>query len=440
MIEVKVSDYITVSLLPGEIDGLTPMDLARKMLEAWMLEDSFDLFQPVSQNWMYEFILRFGDISLKLPYQHNMKKQGVCLEFSGSGVSYYREYLATHRVNADLRLACRRFIGLAKLGFKSKCSRFDVAFDEKHTKNDNEDVFLDLDVIKATLFSRLFVSKFRKGDPMHQSLTLKPSVFAVDEKSVDEDLYCNFIVSQNFSSGRIGKTIELGKRKSNTFVRFYDKLAEQEAHNFSVPEDLISWIRFEIEFKNTRANSIMAAYAIFDKDEDFINYVRGVALGIIRFVDPDHSRRYNCTTCAWWYEFLNRAHVARLVYNKPKYNRYVRALESKKRQQAASFAALITCNRKNLKSIILSGFKKDSKTARAIIADFEAIQALSPEEYDEVYKESTRAETGLEFWKHFAFCSSASDEEFEKFLDNCLDLLCKDVEKILDGHLDCVAV
>lgn len=436
MIEVKVSDYITVSLLPGEIEGLAPMDLARKMLEAWMLEDCFELFQQVSQNWMYEFILRFGDISLKVPYQHNMKKQGVCLEFSGAGVSYYREYLATHRVNADLRLACRRFIGLAKLGFKSKCSRFDVAFDEKHTKDDNEDVFLDLDVIKTTLYSRLFVSKFRKGDPMRKSLTLKSAVFAVDEKSIDDELPCSMIRSQNFSSGRIGKTIELGKRKSNTFVRFYDKLAEQEAHGFSVSDDLISWIRFEIEFKGSRANSIFAAYAEFDKDEDFRKYVRGVALDIIRFVNSDHSRRYNCTTCAWWYNFLEKAEAAKLVYNKPKYNRYVRALESKKRQQSASFAALITCNRKNLKSIILSGFKKDSKTAKAIIADFKAIQALSSEEYDQVYKESTRPETGLEFWKHFALCSSASDEEFEKFLDKCLDLLCKDVEKILDEHME----
>lgn len=440
MIDVKVSDYITVSLLPGEIEGLAPMDLARKMLETWMLEDCFELFQQVSQNWMYEFILRFGDISLKVPYQHNMKKQGVCLEFSGAGVSYYREYLATHRVNADLRLACRRFIGLAKLGFKSKCSRFDVAFDEKHTKDDNEDVFLDLDVIKNTLLSRCFVSKFRKGDPMRKSLTLKSAVFSVDEKSIDDELPCNMIRSQNFSSGRIGKTIELGKRKSNTFVRFYDKLAEQESHGFSVSDDLISWIRFELEFKNTRANSILAAYAEFDNDDDFKKYVRGVALDIIRFVNSDHSRRYNCTTCAWWYNFLEKAEAAKLVYNKPKYNRYVRALESKKRQQAASFAALISCNRKNLKSIILSGFKKDSKTAKAIIADFEAIQALSPEEYDQVYKESTRLETGLEFWKHFALCSSASDEEFEKFLDKCLDLLCKDVEKILDEHTERVAV
>lgn len=440
MTEIKVSDYITVSLLPGEIEGMSPMDLARKMLESWMLEDTFELFQQVSQNWMYEQILRFGDISLKVPYQHNIKKQGVCLEFSGAGVSYYREYLATHRVNADLRLACRRFIGLAKIGFKSKCSRFDVAFDEKHTKDDDEDAFLDLDVIKTTLISRCFVSKFRKGDPMHQSLTLSSAVFTADEKSVDEELPCNFIDSQNFSSGRIGKTIELGKRKSNTFVRFYDKLAEQEAHNFSVPEDLTSWIRFEIEFKNTRANSIFAAYAEFDKDEDFKKYVRGVALDIIRFIDPDHSRRYNCTTCDWWYYFLEKANAAKLVYNKPKYNRYVRALESKKRQQAASFAALITCNRKNLKSIILSGFKKDSKTAKAIIADFEAIQALSPEEYDQVYKESTRPETGLEFWKHFALCSSASDEAFEQFLDKCLDLLCQDIEKIFDDRAERVAV
>ncbi len=440
MTEVKVSDYITVSLLPGEIEGLCPMDLARKMLEAWMLDDCFELFQQVSQNWMYDLILRFGDISLKIPYQHNMKKQGVCLEFSGAGVSYYREYLATHRVNADLRLACRRFIGLAKLGFKSKCSRFDVAFDEKHTKDDNEDILLDLDVIKSTLRSGCFVTKFRKGDPIHQSGELQSAVFTADPVSCDKKLPYQFFESKDFSTGRIGKTIELGKRRSSSFVRFYDKLAEQEAHKFEVPDDLTSWVRFEIEYKHNRANSVFMAYAECDNDEDFRNKMRSSALNLIRFVDLDHSRKYNCTTCAWWYEFLNRVQAAHLVYNKPKYNRYVRALESKKRQQSASFAALITCDRENLKSIILSGFKKDSKTAKAIIADFEAIQALSPDEYDRVYRESTRPDTGLEFWKHFAHCSSASDQDFEKFIDKCLDTLCKDVEKILDAHKDHVAV
>ncbi len=438
MTEVKVSDYITVSLLPGEVE-CTPLDLARKMLEAWMIEDLADKFVVVSQNYMYEQILRYGDIQLKIPYEYNYRKEGVCLELSGSGVNYYREYLATHRVKADLRLSCRRFIGLAKLGFKSQCSRFDVAFDEKHTKDDNEDLLLDLEVIKSTLLSGHFVTKFRKGDLMQQSGTVLSAVFTADPVSSDKELSHRFIESKNFSTGLIGKTIELGKRRSSSFVRFYDKLAEQEAHKFDVPSDLTSWIRFEIEYKHTRANSVFMAYAECDCDEDFRNYMRSCALNLIRFVDMDHSRKYNCTTCSWWYEFLNRVQAARLVYNKPKYNRYVRALESKKRQQAASFAALLACDRKNLKSIVAAGFRKQSKSAEAIVADYKALRGLNPEEYERVYRESTTPETGYEFWKQFV-PRSVSDEAFEKFINGCLDALCKDIEKTIDEYAEKASV
>lgn len=435
MIEVKVSDYITVSLLPGDVE-CTPVELAHKMLEAWMIEDLADKFLVVAQNFMYAQILRYGDIQLKIPYDYNYKKQGVCLEISGSGLNYYCEYLATHRVNADLRLACRRFIGLAKLGFKSTCSRFDVAFDEIHTKDDNENVLLDLDVIKSTLLSGSFVTRFRKGDPIQQSGTLQSSVFTADPSISDNELPYRFIESQNFSTGRIGKTIELGKRKSSSFVRFYDKLAEQEAHKFKVSDNLTSWIRFEIEYKHTRACSVFMAYSMCSNDDDFSNYMRSCALNLIRFVDVDHSRKYNCTICSWWYEFLNHVQAARLVYHKPKYNRYVRSLESKKRQQAASLAALIACDQRNLKSILLSGFRQYSRSAEAIISDFKVLRGLDPDEYDRVYIESTTPETGYDFWKHFV-PNSVTDEDFEKFINEFLDDLCKEVGKIFCDYAEC---
>lgn len=430
MIICKPSDYLTCTLKPGEVT-CTVDDLVNKVIEVFMLEDVADLFQLVTQNFMYEQILRFGDIQIKIPYLHNYTKQGVCIEFSGQGLDYYIEYLSTHRSGADLRFAARRFIGLAKFGFKTQCSRFDVAFDEIHNVEDPDEPFLNLDLIKSTLIARNFVSKFRKGDPLQQSGTLE-SVFIVDPKTIDKNVPYRFIESQNFCSGRIGKTIELGKRKSNSFVRFYDKLAEQEAHKFDLPPELRSWVRFEIEYKHSRANSVFFAYAKFDNDRDFANYMRSVALDLLRFVDPDHSRKYNCTTCSWWYEFLYKVKSAKLVHNKPKYNRYVRALESKKRQQAASFAAVVLCERKNLKSIILEGMHKESKTARAIMADYRAIQFLDPKEYDRVYKESTTPETGLAFWKRHACLSEASDEDFEQFIDQCADDMCREVEAILD--------
>lgn len=432
MITCKPSDYLTCSLLPGEV-SCSVDELLDKLIEAFMLEDIADLFQLVAQNFMYEKILRYGDIQIKIPYAHNYVKQGICIEFSGQGVDYYQEYLSTHRSGADIRFVARRFIGLADFGFKTKCSRFDVAFDEKFNNGDLGEPYLDLDLIKSTLISGLFVTKFRKGDPLQQSGVLGSAVFTADPKLCDKQLPYRFIESMNLSSGRVGKTIDLGKRKSNTFIRFYDKLAEQEAHKFDLPPDLRSWVRFEMEFKHRNANSVFFAYAKYNSDREFVDYMRSVALNLIRFIDFDHSRKYNCTTCSWWYEFLNKAKAAKLVYNKPKYNRYVRALESKKRTQASSLAALVLCSRQNLKSIITLGIKKESKSARAILSDFNAIRYLDPNDYDRVYKESTTPETGYEFWKRFALCENCTDEEFEQFISECADDMCREVDKILES-------
>lgn len=432
MIECKVCDYLTVTLLPGDVT-CSIRELVDKLLEAFMIEDLGKLFRPVSQNFMYESILRYGDISLKIPYAFNYKTQGVCLEFSGQGIDYYLEYLRTHRSKADFRLASKRFLGLAGLGFKTRCSRFDVSMDEKHNKGDQEEPLLDLDVINDTLKSGCFVTKFRKADPKDESCELQSIVFTAEVGKIDKVLPYRYIESENLSTGRIGKTILLGKRKSNSFIRFYDKLAEQEAHKFEVPEDLASWIRFEIEFKGSRANSVFVEYAKSNSDHDFVNRIRSISLDMIRFIDFDRSRKYNCTICSWWYDFLCKAKAAKLVHNKPKYNKFVRAVESKKRQHAASFAAILKCNRQAFISIILEGFKKESKSAEAIILDYEAIKDLDPEEFYRVYKESTSPESGVDFWKHHIQCEDMTDDQFLEFMNECVESFCLEVEKVLES-------
>lgn len=428
MIECKPSDYITMTCKPGSVN-CTVEQMLFKVLDALLLDDLYKNFQVVAQNSRYEYIMRYADIQIKVPYMSNYKDQGICVEISGQGVDYYLEYLNLSRSGATLRFVLRRFIGLSKLGFKTQASRFDVAFDEKYKVGEQVEPYLNLDRIKTTLKSGLFVTKFRKGDPLVESGELKSAVFVAVPEEYDESVPYRFIQSMNLHSGRVGKTIELGKRKSNSFVRFYDKLAEQEAHKFEVPADISHWVRFEIEFKHANANSVMEAYAKYDTDREFVTYMRGVALDLIRFIDNDRSRKYNCTTCDWWYEFLQKAGGAALVHNKPKFNKYVRAVESFKRQNAATFVATVMCERENLKSYFIEGLKKPSKTAKAIVADHDAIKGLSQDEYERVYKQSTTPETGLEFWKRHCCCSNSTDEEFLAFAEKCFDNLCDEVLK-----------
>lgn len=427
MITCKVSDYMTISILPCETG--VPMDcLLRKGLEALYLDELWDkeLFIYMCQSQYCSAIFRFGDIQVKFPYEHNYERNGICFEFSGQGLDYYREYLRTHRAGVDLRNVCARFVALAvKFGYETKSSRFDVAFDEIIKKGEQLEPLLDLDRITETLSRRAFVSKFRKSDGIPGSGELKPFFNEFDSSQhFDEVLPYRIIQSTDLCTGIVGKTIELGRRKGASFVRFYDKLVEQSAKGFEVPENYASWVRFEMEFKHNNASSVFFAYATSKDDKEFIQKMRGEAYNLIRFVDLDHSRRYNCSVCKWWLDFLDHAAVYVLPVNRPKYNRYVRALAAQKRQNAASLSTLVMCKPANLKSILLEGAKKSSKTSLAIANDFKAVQYLSPEEFERVYKENTKELTGLEFWQQFYHLKNSTPEEFEAFIDEALGNLC----------------
>lgn len=434
MIICKVSDYLTISAMPGKVE-CTRRELVEQVFRALYLDEwldpKSDFFQFKCSSQFYEFIYRFGDISLKVAYEHNFKKQGICLEFSGKGVDYYREFLATRFVGVDLRSSCARFIALSKFGYKTNCSRFDVAFDEILKKGEESQRCLDLDTLQSCLLGGMFVSRFRKAYPDQLSGVVKssPVVLAAAQGEVISEVVCGadcelpyrVIQSLDLFSGRIGKTVELGKRKSNTFVRFYDKLAEQEAHKFDVDSDIQSWVRFEIEFKKVNAASVFFAFATAKDDNAFIEHMRGVSLHLLRFVQITATRKYNCKTAEWWDKFLHRVKSCKLAYNRPIYNKYVRSLEAQKRQNAASLAALICCRPQTLVDIIKFGFRKPSKTSQAIAADFRAIQNLTSNEFGKVYQESTQLLTGLDFWKQFLDCSSMFDEDFEKFIDKTVD-------------------
>ena len=429
MITCKVSDYMTITLKPGEVD-IPMIDLLQKGLEALYLDELWakNVFVYKCQSQYFSAIFRFGDIQVKLPYDENYKRNGICFEFSGQGVDYYSEYLRLNRVGVDLRKVCARFVALSKIGFKTESSRFDVAFDEIIKKGELVEPCLDLDRIIDTLGRRAFVSKFRKSDGVPGSGEIKPFFNELDSsQKFDESLPYRLITSTDLCSGMVGKTIELGKRKGNSFVRFYDKLVEQSAHGFEVPENYASWVRFEMEFKHSNASAVFLAYATSKDDKEFIQKMRGEAYSLIRFVDLDHSRRYNCSVCKWWLDFLDHAAVYVLPNNKPKFNKYIRALAAQKRQNAASLSTLVMCHPANLKSILLDGAKKTSKTAQAIAADFQAVRYLSPEEFERVYKENTRELTGLEFWQQFTGLSKVDKDEFEKFIDNAFESFCNDV-------------
>ena len=98
------------------------------------------------------------------------------------------------------------------------------------------------------------------------------------------------------------QSLTLGSRKSETYVRIYDKGMEQN--------EARSWLRFEFEFKGERADAMARMLVNEGWDAAF-----GVILSIIAFKDVTHhtSDRSRQRNAPWWEAFVNASkHVLRI--------------------------------------------------------------------------------------------------------------------------------
>lgn len=99
----------------------------------------------------------------------------------------------------------------------------------------------------------------------------------------------------------IGHTLYLGSRKSDVFLRIYDKKLEQNAKH---PENAseIPWIRWEFELKNDRAMSV-ANMLISGRPLGEITV--GVLANYVRLIELDNNNRSRCSTLPLWQLFID---------------------------------------------------------------------------------------------------------------------------------------
>lgn len=415
----KLSDWYTFTWKPEKSnENITVAEALDIAARALFIDDILPLFSFVTCNKLYEQIVDYFNIQISIPYEENLFEQGFKLTLSGQGVNFYLEHL-TQKRKKTLRQALTRFYCLPKYGFKIKCTRFDVAFDEIIKKDSKDTPLLNLREISEYLDNGLFVSHLHTVTPEFKSTELVSDV-VVDPYECDRRLECQRILSKKSSNSKMGFTINLGNRKSGTYIRFYDKIAEQEAKGIPVPEDVRHWIRFELEFKKEEAMKIFTAYVTAKSDEDFVKIMCAVAMGKLRFITSDRSRKYNCSTVVWWFEFLNSAQAARLIYIKPNFNAYCRGVSAFKKQRASTFAAYVSCDFKNLESIVRCGLAKTSKTAQRVQEAYKVYAEMSPEEQKQTMLESDNSLNGIETLKQFL---SMSEQEFDRWFNH----LCADV-------------
>jgi phage replication initiation protein len=113
----------------------------------------------------------------------------------------------------------------------------------------------------------------------------------------------------------IGHTFYFGARDSETFMRIYDKAAEQKSQGVEVMF-CGTWIRVEAELKHERAD--LAARYICAHPDTWAIEAAGWFLNYLCFKDPviGDLNPSRWPTSLWWSVFLDRAVKARLIREK----------------------------------------------------------------------------------------------------------------------------
>jgi DNA relaxase NicK len=138
------------------------------------------------------------------------------------------------------------------------------------------------------------------------------------------------------ATDRQGDTVNIGSRQSQTFLRVYDKALEQRSKGHPVEGP---WVRWELEFKQERAEKCGQALASLDAEE-YRRFIVGVLRSAIDFRATDWGAepmvRCRARPLRWWVKLTNGFAKARLVLDQ-----VVRKLEDVKQWVAQSLAPML---------------------------------------------------------------------------------------------------
>ena len=179
-------------------------------------------------------------------------------------------------------------------------TRLDLAIDDKGCN------YYTLDEVCDIFRNGLYVSRFKKFKELYEG-------------------------GKGFCSGR---TLCIGSRKSEIFIRIYDKQLEQN----SKKKDLVDfpWIRWEMELHRERAN-IVAIMLITGSSLSDVSL--GILRNYLRFIIKDNVRDSRCSSSPKWEAFLDGIEKIRICQPKVE-----KTIEDKRewilKQVAPSLAAI----------------------------------------------------------------------------------------------------
>lgn len=319
-------DYLTLSLIPSvRVNSST---MYNNLLDFLGLTKHIHSFVQFGGGKWYEKIMRYRDISIKLPDSFNSNLQGFCIEFTGQGIDYYINYMRETYPDYEVKDLLSAFFSLADKGFRCHVTRIDIAYDDI-SYEEKRFYTLDLDRIERAILRQEFISPFSHRKK-HKEMVVS---FDYTEKGKGNSLK------------KTGKTINLGNRHSEVFGRFYDKLAEQKAKGYTVDENIRHWSRLEFEFKNSYAMSVCEAIVSLSQ-EDLSRYLANVANRYICFIvvkQKNETNYHRCPVKRWWAKAIGTIEKARLIVKKPEKNHYDSAVSWMKRSVAPTLLSILHC-------------------------------------------------------------------------------------------------
>jgi phage replication initiation protein len=251
----------------------------------WVIENVLDLRVEMFERFKfggkrYRQSMKCGHITVF--FDGITVEMGVHVEFSGQGC---REYETGKQGNAEAvwDILLRRV-----LQFKGQFSRIDLAVDDKQG-------FLHLDQIRR-------YAKPVKGYEVYSNGELiTPNRIRTKWRQWQPHM------KMSLSTGlRLGDGVTFGDRKSECYLRIYNKALEQKEFGH--------WIRVELEIKNRKADEAVASIL----ERGIGDTIAGVLRDNINFVSAHKGRAYSRWPVArWWNDFLGEVEAVKLNKKRP---------------------------------------------------------------------------------------------------------------------------
>lgn len=273
----KLSNKLTVSIdwLSFTLTSVTDIDDVLEMLGYTRMD--FDNMAHGGKG--YKSMVKLSGYPIYIMYDGN-PDMGIHVDVSGSAISeLLRSFSTTLKISTpfggyaydkdiDSTFMMELLHRIRSIG---QITRIDLAVDDIGCN------YFDTDDIVYLYFEQQIVSKFRN---------------------------MKNVVESEISGQKTGHTLYFGSRKSDIFLRIYDKRLEQnkKLNGSGLPLIDYPWIRWELELKGERATSV-ADMLLSGKPVGEITI--GLLNNYVRIINLDNNNRSRCTTYPAWLMFID---------------------------------------------------------------------------------------------------------------------------------------